>query len=124
MATMGGGTAVHPEGDAAASEVTALAPPTAPLEPLPPVQPRGRKESQRSRPPELTHLRAEPADASGTAADTQNDVRSQLWPPPVLQISPVSAPRVLRVVCLRACARARAFSFAQRLPHRLDSNSG
>jgi hypothetical protein len=104
---MGGGTAVHPEGDAAASEVTALTPPTAPLEPLPPVQPRGRKESQRSRPPELTHLRAQPDDAGGAAAVTEVDVRSHLWPPPVFLFPAASASAcVVCCVLVRASVRA------------------
>ena len=64
---MAGGTAVHPEEeeDEGESEIEALHAPSPPTEPLPPVQPRGRKEPQRARPPELTHLRAEPTGAAG-----------------------------------------------------------
>lgn len=102
---MNSGT-VYPEDDddAGANEVTALQSPT------PPTQPRGRNESQRVRPPELTHLRAEPPDADGAPADmvmepstVAVDVRSHLDSGLLpLFLSFVPSPLPLRVSLVRA----------------------
>lgn len=102
---MSSGT-VFPEDDddAGANEVTALQSPT------PPTQPRGRNESQRVRPPELTHLRPEPTGAAdGAPAEMATepsavavDVRSHLasaFLPLFLSFVPLPLPGRVSCVC-------------------------